>query len=354
MTRHQSINEQEQLWLEESLACLSVKGTPEVEALTGDASARQYFRVKLSGRSFILCKSLDLDSNARFRRVSSALEHVGVMAPLVFAFDDELGLMLLSDLGNTLLIDVYQMNAHSQSYSVLHRVLNDLLRLSQISDELLIDDDSAGGRVRGSLASYDESLLNRDFGLFTEWCIGKALGLTLSDQEQTYLQALADGFEQAFAEQPWVWVHRDFHSRNLMLTDNDIGVIDFQDMVKGPICYDLISLIYDAYWQFPQQTKQTVAVDYYKLLTSEGLISVSEQAFQCWVAMTAMQRLIKVLGIFCRLALRDGKTGYLGDLPMVISHINEIHQTHTDALPSGWLTLWETKLIPALTVFLEK
>lgn len=343
------ISQQEYQWLEESLACLSVKGTPEIEALTGDASARQYFRIKLASRNIILCKSLDLESNARFRRVSLALEHVGVMAPLVFAFDDSLGLMLLSDLGNTQLIDVYQMNAHSQSYAVLHRVLNDLLRLSQIPDELLMGKSSD----RGALASYDESLLNRDFGLFTEWCLDNALGLSLDEQETLCLQTLADCFELVFAEQPWVWVHRDFHSRNLMLTDNDIGVIDFQDMVKGPVCYDLISLVYDAYWQFPPQIKVSVILDYYKLLTSEGLVSVSQAEFQRWVALTAMQRLIKVIGIFCRLALRDGKRAYLSDLPLVMAHIDEIHQLHRDDLPEGWLRFWDTKVSPALTAFLD-
>ena len=342
------LNPQEQQWLEESLSYLSVQGMPDVEVVVGDASARNYYRIKLGARNFILCRSKDEASNQRFRKVSAALEQVGVMAPLVFAFDDDLGLMLMSDMGRTQLIEVYQMNAHAHPYSIIHRVLNDLIRLSQIPDPLLMQEDQF------LVGRYDQALLARDFGLFTEWCIEKALGVTLFSQEKESLLALARQFESAFNEQPQVWVHRDFHSRNLMLTDDDVAVIDFQDMVKGPICYDLISLVFDAYWLIPMQDQKNIIDDFYRLLCSESLIDVSREDFQRWVAATAMQRLIKILGIFCRLSLRDGKTQYLADLPMVIHHIETLHQSDAGVWPEDWLLLWKERLRPALNAFLAR
>jgi aminoglycoside/choline kinase family phosphotransferase len=349
---------EEQQWLNDSLRFLSVTREPSmtgdsstellVEPLAGDASARHYYRVKLASRTFMFCRSHDHASNLRFRTVSLALEKAGVMAPLVFAFDDELGVMLLSDLGNTLLSDVYQMNAHAQPYSILHRVLTDLIRLARMPDADLLSNQTQ------VLAQYDQALLDRDFGLFQEWCLKEALGIVPTDQQQECLNDLADMFQQVFFEQPQVWVHRDFHCRNLMLTDNDIAVIDFQDMVKGPVTYDLISLVYDAYWLIPNHQKTQIIEDYYKLLTSERLIDTSLEEFKRWSAVTAMQRLLKILGIFCRLSLRDGKVQYLSDLPMVASHIDSLHETASDVWSESWLKLWNGVVKPALTEFLNR
>jgi len=347
------LSQAEKQWLDESLAYLSVKAVnqtePAIEAMTGDASARQYYRIKVDARTFLFCRSLDTESNARFRLVASALEKAGVMAPLVFAFDDDLGVMLLSDLGNTLLVDVYQMNAHGQRYSIIHRVLNDLIRLAKMPDEYLMASDDPAVQ----LSTYNQALLDRDFGLFTEWCLGEALNLSPTQQEQAMLGEFAAQFQRSFTEQPQVWVHRDFHCRNLMLTDNDIGVIDFQDMVKGPVCYDLISLVYDAYWDIPADQKQAIVEDYYKLLTSEQMISVTLSDFLPWVAVTAMQRLIKVLGIFCRLSLRDGKMQYLADLPMVMQHLDHLHETYPEVWSEAWLFFWQSQVKPALATFLQ-
>lgn len=342
------LNSEEMAWLEETLAYLNVKGDAKTERIMGDASSRNYFRVYLGRRTFILCRSSDAASNERFRCVSAALEQVGVMAPLVFAYDEALGLMLLSDLGNTTLLDFYQMNASGHPYSLVHRILNDLLRLAQIPDPLLSRPD---GPVVGE---YNQALLDRDFGLFTEWCLTKALSLEVEGQPKNIILAsMSSLLSEGFRTQPQVWVHRDFHCRNLMLTDSDIAMIDFQDMVKGPVCYDLISLIYDAYWNIPQDQKGVFVRDYYQQLLDVELVTCGLDEFQQWVAITAMQRLLKVVGIFCRLALRDGKQGYLSDLPLVIQHIESLHNVFLDLWPQGWVECWQEEIAPAMRLFLE-
>ncbi|GAA3910246.1 aminoglycoside phosphotransferase family protein [Litoribacillus peritrichatus] len=326
-------------WLQQSLAYLAVQGAPEVNSVVGDASSRAYFRVHLGKRSFIFCLSSDVDSNKRFREVSAALEQVGVMAPLVFAFDDERGYMLMSDMGDTLLSDVYEMNVHRQPKAIIHRALTDLIRLAQIPDPLLT-----------LTGSYDGALLARDFGLFEHWCLDQFLGLELSGEQQQVLVTLASLLAKGFECQPQVWVHRDFHCRNLMLTDDDVAMIDFQDMVKGPVCYDLISIVYDAYWQLPHDQQAALISDYYQQLMQSGILGdeVGVTLFQSWVAQTAMQRLLKILGIFCRLALRDGKQQYLSDLPLVIKHVDDVIAHNLDLWPEGVVELWNETIQPAL------
>jgi aminoglycoside/choline kinase family phosphotransferase len=162
--------------------------------------------------------------------------------------------------------------------------------------------------------------------LFAEWFLGQLLGVTLSDQERSMLNRLFSHLIDSAVRQPQVVVHRDYHSRNLMLLeDGALGVIDFQDAVVGPLTYDLVSLLKDCYLRLPRQQVIDRALDFKKRLVTElPMDSISDEQFIRWFDLIGLQRHIKVMGIFARLALRDGKRGYLKDLPLVIRYSLEV------------------------------
>lgn len=354
-------------WLKETLTQLGIDESFKAEALTGDASSRRYVRIHLHKRTFILCLSEDYFSNQRFREVSAQLQTVGIMAPLVFAYNETPGLMLLSDLGSTSLSDLYAMNSKHLPMAVIHRALNDLSRLAVMPEDAF-----------PSLGNYDQTLLDRDFGLFTDWALSHWLELEVDVEQQQTLQNMAEVLKDAFSLQPQVWVHRDFHCRNLMVTDDDIAMIDFQDMVRGPVTYDLASIVNDAYWLMSPEQQDQLIEDYYKVLRSIAFLddSVSLQTFKAWHAFTALQRLLKVIGIFCRLSLRDGKHTYMTDLVVVLEnttrqilHLTDILDDMDKASSSdagfmilkpllvkskSFIALWEALLHPQLSQKLDQ
>jgi aminoglycoside/choline kinase family phosphotransferase len=157
--------------------------------------------------------------------------------------------------------------------------------------------------------------------LFSQWFVGELMGIELDQGEKNLLNSLFDELTRSALAQPQVVVHRDYHSRNLMLLeDKTLGVIDFQDAVYGPITYDLVSLLRDCYVRWPADSMRSRALAY-KVLTCNH---ISDQQFLTWFDLMGLQRHIKVMGIFSRLALRDGKQGYLHDLPLVIRYSLEV------------------------------
>jgi aminoglycoside/choline kinase family phosphotransferase len=169
--------------------------------------------------------------------------------------------------------------------------------------------------------------------LFAEWFVAKLLGITLDEKEQQMLQRLCEDLIDSAIEQPQVVVHKDFHSRNLMLLeDNSLGVIDFQDALIGPITYDLVSLLKDCYLHLPADQVEQRALDFKRSLEADKqLENMADKDFLCSFDKMGLQRHIKVLGIFARLSLRDGKSGYLNDLPLVIRYTLEAAQRYPEA-----------------------
>ena len=283
-----------------------------LDTVAGDASSRRYFRLRLATGCWILVDAPPAtEKNAEFLQVRALLEASGVRVPALVAADLDRGFLLLEDLGDALLLPALDADTVDGWYRQACAILRQLAA---------VPIDSA------QLASYDQALLSEELGRFPEWFVGGLLGYSLAPAEQALIDRLGQVLVDAALEQPRVLVHRDFHSRNLMrLADGGLGVIDFQDAVIGPVSYDLVSLLRDCYIRWPAARVERWALAYYRELLDAGQLANSSEAdFLRWFDWMGLQRHIKVLGTFARLYLRDGKPGYLDDLPLVIAYVQEI------------------------------
>ena len=245
-----------------------------------------------------------------------------VTTPKVLAVDFANGFFLLEDFGHQLL--------HPELLAGTLAEENSPARLSaanyyQQAESVLLDIQAVAANLR-VFAPYDGPRLQVEMDLFANWFLAKLLGVELDEQEHSMLNRLFARLIESALEQPQVVVHRDYHSRNLMLLeDGALGVIDFQDAVVGPLTYDLVSLLKDCYLRLPREQVVNRALSYKKRLETELPVgSISDDQFMRWFDLIGLQRHIKVLGIFARLALRDGKANYLNDLPLVIRYTLEV------------------------------
>lgn len=305
----------------ETWACHWVNGQDQWPAPTGplltvsgDASFRRYFRLPLGERSLIAVDAPPEKENSRpFVAIARALLAHGVHVPEVIAVDFEQGFMLLSDLGDTLLLGQLTPDRVDALYD---QALEELAHIQ--------DCDEVPGYP---LPLYDQRRLLDEMNLLRDWFVGRYLELTLSTEQEATLSNAFGTIDAAVRAQPQVFVHRDYHSRNLMLVNSKtIGVIDFQDAVVGPVTYDLLSLLRDAYIVWPQASvERWVAAFAAKLRAKGKLKGVNDAEFLRWFDWMGAQRHLKVVGIFARLSLRDGKHGYLDDIPRVFNYLlNEI------------------------------
>lgn len=273
--------------------------------LNGDASFRRYFRV--SGKNLIAVDAPpETQKNKEFISIDKALASEKVKVPKILAYDLEKGFMLLEDLGNT---TFSQVAVGAASESLYLKAVDLLAPIARTGSKL-------------ELPLFDDEFINFELSLFETWMLEKRLGITLSAEEK---QVLKDAYDYICKSQkllPYVAMHRDFHSRNLMVFEDELAVIDFQDMVKGPITYDLASLIYDCYVVLDKDlVSKCIDRAYNRYVELNILKNMSEEEFKHLLNITSLQRHIKVLGIFCRLSIRDGKNGYLKDLPRVINYV---------------------------------
>jgi aminoglycoside/choline kinase family phosphotransferase len=283
-----------------------------IEPASADASFRRYFRVTLeNGDTRIVMDAPPEHEDCRpFLHVATLFRDAGVHVPEVFAQDLEQGFLLLSDLGNTTYLNVLDATTAPALYRDANAALVDIQRASRA----------------GVLPAYDRALLERELNLFPDWYVARHLDLTL-DTVQT--AQLRNAFETLLANnlaQPQVFVHRDYHSRNLMVIDGaypaNPGIIDFQDAVYGPITYDLVSLYRDAYITWEEERELDFVIRYWEMARKAGLpVSADFDAFYRDYEWMGAQRQIKVLGIFARLYHRDGKDGYLKDMPRVMAYV---------------------------------
>ena len=284
----------------------------KIEPASADASFRRYFRVTLeNGDTRIVMDAPPEHEDCRpFLHVAALFRDAGVHVPEVFAQDLEQGFLLLSDLGNTTYLNVLDATTAPALYRDANAALVDIQRASRA----------------GVLPAYDRALLERELNLFPDWYVAQHLGLTL-DAPQT--AALRNVFETLLANnlaQPQVFVHRDYHSRNLMVIDGaypaNPGIIDFQDAVYGPITYDLVSLYRDAYITWEEERELDFVIRYWEMAKKAALpVNPDFDAFYRDYEWMGAQRQIKVLGIFARLYHRDGKEGYLKDMPRVMAYL---------------------------------
>ena len=284
-----------------------------IEPASADASFRRYFRVTRGGETHIIMDAPpEKEDLAPFIKVARILAGMGLNVPIVLARDDVQGFLLLSDLGATQYLD--ELKADRQ----VDRLYGDAL-------SALVTLQTADDRAAQTLPKYDRALLLREMELMPEWFLNRHLGLQALPAERAMLNRVFDTLADAALAQPTCFVHRDYHSRNLLLCDEtNPGILDFQDAVHGPVTYDAVSLLKDCYVTWPPARVREWLLSYRGMLARAGFALPGDaDTFVRWFDLMGLQRHIKVLGIFARLFHRDGKAGYLKDLPRVLAYVRE-------------------------------
>lgn len=291
----------------------------DIAPASSDASFRRYFRVGAKGRDYIVMDAPPAHEDCRpFVAVARLFGDAGVHVPQVLAQDLEQGFLLLTDLGNT----TYLSALNDSTARELYLASNDaLIRIQQASRP-------------GVLPEYDRALLTRELMLFPEWYVAKHLGVTMNDEQRAILDTVFGRILANNLAQPQVYVHRDWHSRNLMVSDPNPGILDFQDAVYGPITYDLASIYRDAYIRWDEEQQLDWVIRYWEKARAAGL-PVHPDFGDFWRDFEWMgaQRHIKVLGIFARLYHRDSKDGYLKDMPLVMHYLRKACERYDELKP---------------------
>jgi aminoglycoside/choline kinase family phosphotransferase len=286
-----------------------------------DASFRRYFRIRRGGSQASLIAMdapPDKESCAQFVRVAGLFAEAGVHVPAIHAQDLARGFLLLSDLGDTTYLDA--LDEHSAGVLYGH-ALDALIQIQLASRP-------------GALPEYDRGLMEKEMRLFPEWYVSRQMRRELTPAQA---ESLENAFSAILANnlaQARVFVHRDYHSRNLMVSDPCPGILDFQDAVYGPVTYDLVSLLRDAYIAWEEERVIDWAVRYWEKARSARLPVAGEFAdFYRDFEWMGVQRQLKVLGIFARLSLRDGKSGYLKDQPRVMGYLRRTCERYRGLSP---------------------
>lgn len=286
----------------------------QLDVASSDASFRRYFRVSYQNETWILMDAPPShEDTGPFIDIGTFLFDNNINVPEIKAKDTNKGFLLLSDFGNQAYLD--ELNTDTAD-SLYQAAIDSLVSIQKCSI------------TESRLPQYDSVLLQQELNLFPDWFLEKHLDITPPAFLQTSFNIL---IENAL-EQAQVFVHRDYHSRNLMHTkEHSPGIIDFQDAVIGPITYDLVSLLRDCYISWPDD-KLTQWINYYlSQAQNEGLLlDVSNKQFTRWFDLMGLQRHIKVLGIFCRLNYRDKKDNYLNDLPLTLKYVMKISKKYPE------------------------
>ena len=280
---------------------------------SADASFRRYFRVTQGEDSYIVMDAPpEKEDSGPFLQVARILGSLDLNVPIILARDMARGFLLLSDLGSRQYLDALPVDGAADG------LYADALR------SLRTMQTAAAGLSQG-LPRYDRALLLREMELLPEWFLIRHLGLTLEARERAMLGGLFESLVEAAVAQPACFVHRDYHSRNLLVTlENNPGILDFQDAVWGPVTYDLASLLKDCYIAWPPARVRQWVLEYRESLLEAGFeLDADAAQFMRWFDLTGLQRHIKVLGIFARLFYRDGKSQYLQDLPRVLAYVRD-------------------------------
>ena len=281
---------------------------------SADASSRRYFRVAgAGGDSFIVMDSPAAeDSVAAFVRIGGLIRGAGLNGPRVLEQDMHLGFLLLDDLGDTQYLAALRQADHAGADTLMRDAIAALIQWQLKGD-------------CGTLPPYDDALLRREIQLFPDWCVAREFGVVWTPKEQDTWQAVSQRLIDSALAQPQVAVHRDWMPRNLMVCAQNPGVLDFQDAVRGPITYDLASLLRDAFLSWDEEHELDWAVRYWQDARHAGL-AVDPDFGEFWrqTEWMGLQRHLKILGIFCRLKHRDGKPHYSEDLPRFFNYATKV------------------------------
>lgn len=303
--------------LQQWLDGLSENTYTNLEPASADASFRQYFRVTnaKNNRTYIVMDAPPEKEDCRpFLQITELIRDVGVNAPAIISMDMKQGFILLDDLGTKPYLDHLDKSSADNLYI---DAIEALIKMQTID---------------AILPSYDEQLLQSEMDLFETWYLNRHLDIKLDKTQKEILRSSFDLLIQSAIEQPQVFVHRDYHSRNLMITnENNPGVIDYQDAVIGPITYDLVSLFKDCYIEWPREKVELYLDLYLARITPARLID--KNTLLRWFDLMGVQRHLKVLGIFARLNYRDGKSQYLDDLPLTLKYILDTCELYEELQP---------------------
>ncbi|MNB69127.1 Phosphotransferase enzyme family protein [compost metagenome] len=304
------------VWLDEQLAILFADqgwGTVPPATLTAassDASFRRYFRWEGEGRSFVVMDAPPPQENCKpFVDIAFLLAKSGINVPKIYAEDLERGFLLLNDLGNQTYLDVID---GENADALFADALQALLAFQQLP-------------MVAPLPSYDVALLRRELELFPEWYVKRELGVEFDSTQQQQWQQVSDLLIDSALAQPKVLVHRDYMPRNLMLSEPNPGVLDFQDAVYGPVTYDVTCLFKDAFLSWPEERVHGWLENYWQQASVLNIpVQPDFEDFLRASDLMGVQRHLKVIGIFARICHRDGKPRYLADVPRFFSYIEAV------------------------------
>lgn len=288
-----------------------------IRPMQGDASFRRYFRVKVADNSFVAMDAPPPQENCRpFVKIANGLRELGLYAPAIIQADVEQGFLLLTDLGDATYLKTLNQHNADELYA---RALQALMTMQTCRS------------IEGyPLPRFNGVWMQNEWAWHKEWFLQKLLGLSL-DKSETKLDQCFNLIVQSAEHQPQVFMHRDYHSANLMVLANDVGILDFQDAFIGPITYDLVSLLRDCYIDWPNEKVEQWVQSYLVLLQSNGkLQGVNLAEFLCWFDWMGLQRHIKALFTFSRKHLRDGQSSYLQHIPRTFQYILTVSQRYPE------------------------
>ena len=256
------------------------------------------------------------ENSDKFIKIANMMAGFGLNVPVIKAQDLDQGFLLITDLGNR----VYLSELNDSTVESLYGDALSSLKVLQ----------SQG--IEFELPQYDHALLMREMEIFREWYLGKHIEFNLDDKLNSEIDQCFEFLAQSALEQPQVIVHRDYHSRNLLITDeHNPGILDFQDAVIGPVTYDLVSLLRDCYIEWPAAKVAEWVKAYHASCLQSGILKdVNADMFKRWFDLMGIQRHLKASGIFARLNYRDGKPGYLNDIPRTLNYVKQASQSYPE------------------------
>jgi aminoglycoside/choline kinase family phosphotransferase len=308
-------------WLE-GLEMMQGSELSEIVPASADASFRRYFRVvrQADQQSFVIMDAPPQHENCLpFIEVSQQLRSFGLNVPEVIAKNLELGFLLLTDLGSLTLMNFLKDASDTEMDHAYRATLKSLALLNR-----------NGEKARHRLPDYNAALLETEMNLFSDWLIGEHLQSGMNALQTSQWEGVKTLLRESALAQPKTFVHRDYHSRNLMVqVDGSVGVLDFQDAVNGPLNYDAVSLLRDCYVAWPdEQVKEWQRFYFLELVAQQQLSHDEWRNFQMSMDLMGVQRHLKASGIFCRLLHRDGKDGYMADVPQTLDYIVKVSRQY--------------------------
>jgi len=290
-----------------------------IKVASADASFRSYWRVFSRSKSYIVMDAPPQHENCiPFIDISKKLDNCGLNIPRVMAQDLTQGFLLLTDLGTVQYLSILS----DQNYLILYQdAIKALHNMQQYT-------------LKTNIPEYNQELLGEEINLFSDWFLHKHIGIDLNHQQRTIMDETKNILIENALAQPQTFVHRDYHSRNLMKTsENNPGILDFQDAVIGPVTYDLVSLLKDCYISWPQLSILQLSNEFRVKFNQLNNMSIEANQWKRWFDLMGVQRHLKAIGIFCRLNYRDKKKGYLKDINRILCYIRTSCVNYPELMP---------------------